>query len=437
MHIDSHYASTVGKRVEFPDLRERISTQTCVIGAGYAGLTTARELARKGHDVVVLEAECVGWGASGRNGGFVASGFARSLSSIADKIGWNDAIALFFQSERGRDYVSKTIVELGCNNVVLGKGWLKLLRNRNVLELLDIQKSYQQKLNISLDYIDPADLDNYVRSNCYHAALLDRNAFHIDPLKYAYALAGDLKDRNVRLFENTRCLGIVRQKPSNQGRWLINTAHGSVSADNVILCTSAYGGPLRQLNRSMVPVATYVVSSAPDPATLGQIIPFTGCIADTRRSGDYYRTIGTGDQRRLIWGGRITTMRSQPERLAQILKNDMTKVYPQLGDIKLEHAWSGLMGYARHQMPIISKIENGFWVATAFGGHGLNTTAMAGLLISEAIIENNDKYLLFKPFGMQWSGGLLGRIFVQMEYWRLQYLDRRDERRGEASYSSR
>ncbi len=180
----------------------------------------------------------------------------------------------------------------------------------------------------------------------------------------------------------------------------------------------------------MVPVATYVVSSAPAPAILKNIIPYTGCIADNRRSGDYYRTIGTGDQRRLIWGGRITTMRNQPERLAQILKMDMTKVYPQLADIKLERAWSELMGYAEHQMPIIAKIENGLWVATAFGGHGLNTTAMAGLLISDSIIENDEKYLLFKPFGMRWSGGVLGRILVQMDYWRLQYLDRRDERRG-------
>jgi gamma-glutamylputrescine oxidase len=436
MHIDSHYASTLGKHIEFPDLRDRVSTQTCIIGAGYAGLTTARELARKGHDVVVLEAESVGWGASGRNGGFVASGFARSLPSIAEKAGWNDAIELYRQSERGRDYVSKTITELGCNDVVLGKGWLKLLRHHNVQELVDIQEFYQQKLNVSLDYIKQTDIDEYVRSKCYHAALLDRDAFHIDPLKYAYALADDLNDRKVRIFENSRCLGIVKQYPSNPGRWLINTADGSISADNVVLCTSAYGGPYPQLNGSMVPVATYVVSSAPTPAILDQIIPFTGCIADTRRSGDYYRTIGTGDQRRLIWGGRITTMRSQPERLAQFLKMDITKTYPRLGDIKIERAWSGLMGYAGHQMPIIAKIKNGFWVATAFGGHGLNTTAMAGLLISEAITENDDKYLLFKPFGMQWSGDVLGRMFVQMEYWRLQYLDRRDERRSDCHYLS-
>ncbi len=434
MHIDSHYAFTLGEHVRFPDLRDRISTQTCVIGAGYAGLTTARELSRKGHDVVVVEAERVGWGASGRNGGFVASGFARSLPSIAEKVGWNNAIELYRQSERGREYVSKTIDELGCDDVVLGKGWLKLLRHRNVQELLDIQEWNQQKLNISLDYISRTDIDKYVRSNCYHAALLDRDAFHIHPLKYAYALADDLKERKVRIFENSRCLRIGKQNLTNQGRWLISTGCGSVSADNVVLCTSAYGGPHSQLNKSMVPVATYVVSSAPASAILKQIIPFTGCIADTRRSGDYYRTIGTGDQRRLIWGGRITTMRSQPERLAQNLKMDMTKVYPQLGDIRLERAWSGLMGYAGHQMPIIAKIENGFWTATAFGGHGLNTTAMAGLLISEAIMEKDDKYLLFRPFGMQWSGGVLGRIFAQMQYWRLQYLDQRDERHGEGNY---
>jgi len=432
MHIDSHYASTLGQRAEFPPLNEQITTGTCVIGAGYAGLTTARELARNGHEVVLLEAENVGWGASGRNGGFVASGFARPLPSIAEKVGWRDTISLYRESERGRDYVSKTINELGCGDVILGKGWLKLLRHANVRELVDIQQWYQQKLDISLDYIDRPDLNEYVRSERYHAALLDGDAFHIHPLKYACALADDLTARKVRIFEKSRCVGIAKPASPNLGRWLISTAQGSVSADQVVLCTSAYGGPYPPLNRSMVPVATYVVSSAPSPAILDEVMPFTGCIADTRRSGDYYRTIGSGEQRRLIWGGRITTMRSQPGRLAQMLKTDMTNTFPQLEGIELERAWSGLMGYAAHQMPIIAKIEDGFWVASAFGGHGLNTTAMAGLLVSEAITQNDDKYRLFKPFGMQWSGGVLGRVLVQMEYWRLQYLDRRDERRAKA-----
>ncbi len=428
MHIDSHYAATLTNVKNYPKLEGKIDVQTCVIGAGFAGLTSARELRIKGHNIALVEAERVGWGASGRNGGFVSAGFARSASSIAAKIGWQDTRTLYKLSQTGRDYVRNSMADLELEESLYGHGWLRLLRNANVDSLMKTRDEMAEKLGVEWNFVNKKDLAKFVNSDAYFAGLHDEAPFHIQPLQYACALAQDIVSRGGQVFEQSRCVSLSKINQAKNGRWLVKTKEGEIIAENIVLATSAYGGPWPALNRTMIPVATYVVSSKPCGQILETVLPFKGCIGDTRRSGDYYRGIGEGNERRLIWGGRITTMRSQPNKLAQLLKRDISSVYPQLADIEIERAWSGLMGYAVHQMPIIGELQDGLWAATAFGGHGLNTTAMAGQLIAAAISEGDDAYKLFEQFGPRWSGGVVGRIATQLEYWRLQFLDKRDEK---------
>jgi len=196
----------------------------------------------------------------------------------------------------------------------------------------------------------------------------------------------------------------------------------------VVLATSAYGGPSGRLNAAILPISTYVVTAR--SAKLDEAIHFAGCLGDTRRASDYYRIVGTGEGRRLLWGGRITTRRSVPPRLGERLAGDIRSVYPQLDDLAVEQAWAGMMGYAVHKMPLIGRIGDGLWAATAFGGHGLNTTAMAGRLIARAIADGDDSWRLFEPFSPDWGGGPFGRIATQLAYWRLQFLDRLEELRA-------
>ena len=103
---------------------------------------------------------------------------------------------------------------------------------------------------------------------------------------------------------------------------------------------------------------------------------------------------------RILWGGKITTRRTEPRRLARLLHQGMVSTYPQLADLDVEMAWTGLMAYARHLMPQIGQLGEGLWYCTAFGGHGLNTTAIGGQLIAEAIAGDSDRYRLFSPFGL-------------------------------------
>ncbi len=177
----------------------------------------------------------------------------------------------------------------------------------------------------------------------------------------------------------------------------------------------------------MLPVATYIAVTEPMGDRVHAAIDTGAAIADNRRAGNYYRLVDGG---RILWGGRITTRVAEPARLAQMMKSDMLSVYPQLGNPEMQFAWAGLMGYALHKMPIIGELAPGQWAAAAFGGHGLNTTAMAGRLIARAITDGDREWQRFQGLGAPWIGGPFGRAGVQLSYWAMQLGDRYDELRS-------
>jgi hypothetical protein len=157
------------------------------------------------------------------------------------------------------------------------------------------------------------------------------------------------------------------------------------------------------------------------PDLIRTAIATSDAIGDDRRAGDYYRVVESG--KRLLWGGRISTRAAAPAALAAQLRHAMVTTYPQLADLKVEIAWSGLMSYARHQMPQIGALGENVWYCTGFGGHGLNTTAIGGKVVAEAITGQSERYKLFEPFGLQWTGGVVGLGAAQLTYWKLQAQD--------------
>ncbi|MEC9343933.1 MAG: FAD-binding oxidoreductase [Pseudomonadota bacterium] len=424
-HVDSHYAATAAMP-EHSALAGRLEADVCVVGGGLAGLTAALELARAGKDVVLVEAERIGWAASGRNGGFVSAGYSQSILKLESRLGKEHAQALYRLSADGVDYVRKLIADYGRGDLIGGHGWLKMIRHGDIAVLERQAERMTRDYGAAYRVVGRDELAGFVSSTRYHGGLLDLRPFHIHPLGYAGAVAGAAMQVGARLFERSRVTALARRN----GRWVAETAQGTVEAGDVVLATSAYGGPSGRLNASILPVSTYVVTAR--SSRLDEAIRFEGCLGDTRRAGDYYRLVGSGEDRRLLWGGRITTRQSVPPALGQKLAGDIRSVYPQLDDLVIERAWAGLMGYAVHKMPILGPVEDGLWAASAFGGHGLNTTAMAGCLIATAIAEGDDRWKLFEPFAMRWGGGPLGRAATQLEYWRLQILDRIEESRAPA-----
>ena len=202
---------------------------------------------------------------------------------------------------------------------------------------------------------------------------------------------------------------------------------GEITARHVVLAGNADLGRVQpRIARAVLPVATYVAVTGKIGPRLADAIRWSGAISDTRRAGDYYRVI---DGDRLLWGGRITTDTREPPRLREMMRGDILSVYPQLGDIRIEYAWPGIMGYAPHKMPQVGEIEPGLWVCSAFGGHGLAQTAAGADAVAAGILGDDARWRLFAPFGTRWAGGPFGRAATQLAYWNLQARDWWDEKR--------
>lgn len=418
---DTLYASQAKIPAPAPALGQTVEADVCVIGGGLAGLTTALETQRRGQSVVVLEAQRVGWGASGRNAGIVSAGFAMDAKALVQAVGDEDAWSLAGLSATGAQYVRRQIERLNIADAFHGEGFYQVTRRPSADEVKAHIELCGQKLGHELHYCDRDQLRGILRTERYHEATYDPNAFHIQPLHYALGLAKAFNGLGGVVYEDSRARSLEKQ----DAKWRVTTPQGAVEANHVVLCTSAYELKLyRPVMRAVLPVATYVVATTPAARLLDTAIQTEAAVADTRYAGDYYRRLPDG---RLLWGGRVSTRRSEPFRLGERMLEDCYSVFTQLGALTAAHSWSGLMGYARHKMPLIGQIEPNLWYATAFGGHGLNTTAMAGHLMAEAISEGDDRYKLFEAFPRPSVGGPLRRLVTQGAYWAMQARDKINE----------
>ena len=419
----SWYAATREASPDRPPLSGKVEADVAVIGGGFAGLHTARLLAMRGFKVVLVERRRIAWGASGRNGGFVSPGFAARSGALIDKLGLDHARKLYAQSQRGVAIVRAAIDELDRPDVRMGSGKLTVSRTDQGAGFADRTRALAEKLGASFEPWETARVRGLLASKRYHQAIHDPQSFHIHPLNLALALASDVEKRGGQVHEHSEAVGLERQGAA----WRLRTPAGEIAAHHVVLAGNADLGRVQpRLARAVLPVATYVAVTAKLGPRLAEAIRWPGAISDTRRAGDYYRVV---DGDRLLWGGRITTDTREPRGLRTIMRGDMLSVYPQLGDIEIEYAWPGIMGYAPHMMPQVGEIEPGLWVCSAFGGHGLAQTAAGADAVAAGIAGEDDRWRLFAPFGVTWAGGALGRLATQLVYWRLQASDWWDEKR--------
>ncbi|KAB2680979.1 MULTISPECIES: NAD(P)/FAD-dependent oxidoreductase [Brucella/Ochrobactrum group] len=421
----TYYSRTKADDVARPMLEREITADIAVIGGGLAGLSAALQMSRAGKKVVVLEAESIGFGASGRNGGFVSPGFATGGDAIAARAGRDVAKTLHKMSIEGVEFVRQNITALKIEEARLSPGIMSVRRYDDGDSLKHYADELYRDYDYKLDFHTTAETRNILNSRRYFQSVTDPNAFHIHPLNYLRALGREIERLGGRIFEHSR---VVQLLDHGDGK-LVKTAEGQVKAGAVLITTGGYtDGLVGQIKRAYLPIATYVMVSEEAPELIASAIRTTSAIGDNRRAGDYYRVIDGG--RRLLWGGRITTRAADTPGVVRELRNEMVGTYPQLASLKTELAWSGLMSYARHLMPQIGQLDRATWYCTAFGGHGLNTTAIGGKVVAEAICGQSDRYKLFEKFGLVWAGGAAGLAAAQLTYWKLQMQDWLAERKA-------
>lgn len=404
------YETTSVARPERARLNFDLDVDVCVIGAGLAGLTVAREVAQRGWSVAVLEAGRVAGAASGRNTGFVLPGFGADIDDIVERVGLDHANRLWALSEQGVAYVRRTVAEAEMSGVDLVPGWLHVSKTDNDKSVrADVERL--RWIGADVEFWPAERVREVLPNPRYFSAAHFKNAFHIHPLNYTLGLAALTEKAGARIFEDTSALEIdlggVRKR--------IVTPSGRLRAAHVVLAGNVHlGGLMPRLAATLLPVTTFVMVTEPLGPLLDDVIRYRGAVSDTNRADNHYRVV---DGNRLQWSGRMRAWEADPVRIGRGLVADVHRNFPGLGRVEIAHVWRGTLGRTVHRMPQIGEIERGVWVASGFGGHGLNTTAMAGELIGRAIVDNDQTWRLFAPYELVWAGGRLGGALAQAVYW--------------------
>jgi glycine/D-amino acid oxidase-like deaminating enzyme len=380
-----------------------LDVDICVVGAGLAGLTVALEAARLGASVAVLEGRHVGWNASGNQLGTVMPGYGLAIGELIARIGFEDARELWSLSKQGAEFVRANATEAQMPGIALSEGALEVSN----VEAGDALISRLQMLGEDFDTeVEGWQVDRVraeLKTNHYFHGVYYPKAFQVDGRKYLHGLAALARRAGARIFEDTPVVSI---DPSGIRKRIV-TPSARLRASHIVLAGNVHlGAPLRRLSETLLPVWRYAGMTEPLGQGLAEAMTFRGSVSDSDGI-DHFRIV-EGD--RLMWASPETTWSARPQRFAPAIARRIRTIFPQLGKVGIADVWGGVVGETVHGMPQIGQLRKGLWVASGFGRHGLNTTAMAGQLIARSILWGDERWRLFSPFELVWAGGATGRV---------------------------
>ena len=430
---NSYYVATAPRGPGYAALQSNLECDVAVVGGGLAGLSAAIELAQRGYSVVLLEAQQVGWGASGRNGGQVIAGLACNQSVIEQQLGFGESRIVWGMTIEALRLIGERRERFGieCD---WRSGYLSLAVNaRKARELQTWRAHMERSYGYRTHWIAPADMTQWIASPRFHSGVHDPLGGHLHPLKYSLGLARAAADIGVRIHENS---AVTALEPGASVR--LRTASGSVRASHVLLAGNVYlQGIAPLLEKRIMPVGTYIVASeALAPELARSLIPSRSAVCDTNFVLDYFRT--TADHR-MLYGGRVSYTTATPPNLAASMQRRMAKTFPQLAQAKVEYSWGGFVDISMNRAPDFgrlplsgaasvaasgaSRAHSNVYYLQGFSGHGLALTGLAGRLVAEAIAGDAERFDTFarlrhRPF----PGGRLLRtpaLVAGMAYYRL------------------
>ena len=415
-HPDTYYAATAVGMREFATLAGAQRADVCVIGGGFTGLSAALNLAEQGFDVVLLEAERIGFGASGRCGGLVGSGQRKDVFEIEEAFGYERSRQLWEFAELAKNEIRQRVVKHGipCD---LQDGQLVGVHKKRYQgwpqELSDVlAERYNYPFCQSLDAKQTRDR---VATDGFLEALYDSQALALHPLNYTLGLANAASEAGVRIFERSRVTGYSRTDPA-----LVETSQGSVKADFVVLACNGYLDKLeRRVARRIMPINNFMIATAPlGEKRARELISGRFGIHDTRFVVDYFRL---SEDHRLLFGGGENYRREFPADISKFVRPYMLKLFPQLGDARIDYAWGGTLSVTVNRLPHFGRLKPNVYFAQGYSGHGISTANFAGKVIAEAIGGTATRFDVFAglPTHMFPGGTLLrypGMVLAMLYY---------------------
>jgi gamma-glutamylputrescine oxidase len=396
-----------------------------VIGGGIAGCSAAIHLGERGYKVALLEANTVGYGASGRSGGQTIFGLAVSQDKLLAQLGAADARRVFNFSIEALDLTQSLIQRYAIACDYRPNHLHVAIKARHVRELSGwVHELHDQYDYRSVSFLDRDALQAHVRSERYLAGVLDTRSGHLHPLKYTRGLARAAEAQGARIFEQTRALRYSGGGAAGD-EIRVETDAGVLRCKHLVLCGNAYLGRFAPtLARRILGVGTYVIASEPLGAErAAALLPNDAAVADINWILDYFRLSA---DRRLLFGGRVSYSTIQPPRLAESMRRRMVRVFPSLRNVRVGYAWGGLLDITRSRAPDFGRLAPNIYYTQGFSGHGMTLAAMAGKLVTEAIAATAERFDVFTriPHRDFPGGALLRRpsLVLAMLYYRLKDL---------------
>jgi len=393
-HTGSYYAATVNDVTEFAPLLGEHTADVCVIGAGFTGISTALHLAERGYNVHVVEANRVGWGASGRNGGQIIGGIAgeKNIANHHRK----DVEDLFGELRwEGHEIIRERVKTYGID-CDLKFGYLDVaIKQRHLRDIeFDYARLEQADFPHEIRILSREETREVIGTDAYIGALLNRGNGHLHPLKLCVGEARAAVSLGPTIFEQSPVINIEKGD-----RPRVVTRRGAVTADMVVMAGNAYHDFDRKLRGIMFPVNSFIIATEPlSEDTVNQINPQDLAVCDPNFVLKYYRLSA---DKRLLFGGRINYFGNDPVVIKKYLRRKMASIYPQLASIGIDYAWGGKIGVPITRVPQLGKVTSNIFYCQGYSGHGVNVTHLTGKIMADAIAGTMEQFDLFadvKPF---------------------------------------
>lgn len=405
------YEDAHQRKGSYPQLNQPLTTDVCIIGGGFTGLATALHLINSGLNVCLIEAQYIGYGASGRNGGEIIPGFNQDLRHLAKKYGVGNAQKMFLASVEAVNDIKNNMEKFSPDCQFSRGVIIPALSDKAVEDQAEYTAFLKSLCNYHTEVKSKQDTDHIVGSDIYAGAMEDNNIGRFNPRRYIDDLASYCAENGIQIFENTPAVKIDK---GSSGYTDVVTEHGTIKATKVVLAVDAYQKDLfPSLRKKFVITKTYMIATEPlSNNLLEKILPQNHSAFEWRVLTNYYaKTLDN----RVVFGGVDSAANTDEEKLLRCLKDNLLTVFPSLEETKITHFWGGNLAVTSNQTPEIDHIDHKIFYAYGYSGHGIVPSHMAGKIIAGQI-QDKHAFNVMKPFKPRTipGGGLLDNSIAKL-----------------------